>query len=149
MKRIRVFTIGFTKKNAEYFFEKLKKAGVQRIVDVRLNNVSQLAGFAKRDDLRYFLRAIGGMDYVHLPDLAPTKDILDAYKKHKGDWRVYEDAFRNLMERRQIEKSVPKQVVDEGCLLCSEDKPHHCHRRLVAEYLNEKWDEDLDIRHLI
>jgi uncharacterized protein (DUF488 family) len=149
MKRIKVFTIGFTKKNAEYFFEKLKKAEVKQIIDVRLNNVSQLAGFAKRDDLRYFLSALGGMDYVHLPDLAPTKDILDAYKKHKGDWRVYEDAFRGLMEKRQIEKSVPKEMVHEGCLLCSEAKPHHCHRRLVAEYLNEKWDEELDIRHLV
>jgi len=149
MKHIEIFTIGFTKKKAEYFFEKLKKAGVKRIVDVRLNNVSQLAGFAKKDDLIYFLKQLGGMDYVHLPELAPTKDILDAYKKQKGDWATYERKFIELMERRHIEDKIPKEVLNEGCLLCSEDKPHHCHRRLVAEYLSKKWDEDVEIKHLV
>jgi len=149
MESIEIFTIGFTKKKAEYFFEKLKKAGVKRVVDVRLNNVSQLAGFAKKDDLIYFLKKIGGMDYVHLPDLAPTKDILDAYKKQKGDWATYERKFIELMERRHIEDKIPKEKLDEGCLLCSEDKPHHCHRRLVAEYLKSKWNEDVEIKHLV
>ncbi len=78
------------------------------------------------------------MDYVHLPELAPTKDILDAYKKQKGDWGTYERKFIELMERRHIEDKIPKEILDEGCLLCSEDKPHHCHRRLVAEYLKSK-----------
>lgn len=144
---MKIFTIGFTNKKAERFFEKLRQAGVKRVVDVRLNNVSQLAGFSKKDDLQYFLRAIGGIYYVHMPDLAPTKELLDAYKKHKGDWNVYEKEFLNLMERRHIENAVAKDIVDQGCLLCSEDKPHHCHRRLVAEYLQRHW-EGVTIEHL-
>jgi uncharacterized protein (DUF488 family) len=120
---------------------------VKRIVDVRLNNISQLAGFTKMDDLRYFLKAIGGMEYVHLPELAPTQEMLDAYKKRKGDWSVYEKQFLELMATRHIEETVPKDIVNEGCLLCSEDKPHHCHRRLVAEYLASHWP-DVQINHL-
>ncbi len=144
---MKVFTIGFTKKSAEQFFTKLQRAGIRRLVDVRLNNVSQLAGFTKKDDLRYFTKAICHVDYVHLPALAPTKDILDAYKKNKGDWSVYEQQFLDLMRERRIEETVPRESLDGGCLLCSEDKPHHCHRRLVAEYLNEKWG-DVQIEHL-
>ena len=93
---MKIFTIGFTNKKAEEFFEKLRVAGVKRVVDVRLNNISQLAGFSKKDDLKYFLRAIAGIDYVHLPELAPTKEMLDAYKKFKGDWSVYEYEFLEL-----------------------------------------------------
>src|SRR3990172_5382300 len=100
---MKIFTIGFTKKSAETFFARLKSAGVKRIVDVRLNNVSQLAGFTKRDDLRYFAKVVCGIDYVHVPELAPTQDILDAYKKHKGDWELYERQFVDLMRRRRIE----------------------------------------------
>ena len=136
---MRICTIGFTHKNAEDFFTRLQKSGVKCVVDVRLNNVSQLAGFSKRDDLKYFLKTILGLDYVHMPILAPTQDILDEFKKNKGDWKVYEEKFLRLIEARRIEKQVPREVIDEGCLLCSEDKPHHCHRRLVAEYLREKW----------
>jgi uncharacterized protein (DUF488 family) len=145
---MKIFTIGFTKKSAESFFTKLQRAGVKRLVDVRLNNISQLAGFTKRDDLRYFTKVICNIDYIHLPDLAPTQDILDAYKKHKGDWGLYERQFLELMTIRQIEDKIPREVLDDGCLLCSEDKPHHCHRRLVAEYLKEKWD-DVEIEHII
>jgi len=144
---MRICTIGFTYKSAEEFFTRLRKSGVKRVVDVRLNNVSQLAGFSKRDDLRYFLKAIGGLDYLHLPMLAPTQDILDEYKKNKGDWKAYEEKFLGLMRNRRIESEVPRDVVEEGCLLCSEDKPHFCHRRLVAEYLKEKWG-DVCIEHL-
>jgi len=145
---MKVYTIGFTKKSAEQFFEKLRGAGVKRIVDVRLNNVSQLAGFAKRDDLRFFARELCGADYVHLPELAPTKDILDAYKKSKGSWEEYEKRFLGLMEKRRIEETVPKDIIDQGCLLCSEDKPHHCHRRLVVQYLADRWP-DIKCTHLI
>lgn len=146
---MRIFTIGFTKKNAQKFFELLRSSGVKRVVDVRLNNVSQLAGFAKRDDLAYFLNQICGIKYVHLRELAPTQPMLDEYKKNGGDWDAYEKRFLDLMERRQIEKNVPRDVIDDGCLLCSEDKPHHCHRRLVAEYLREKWGEpSAEIKHL-
>jgi len=144
---MKIFTMGFTKKSAETFFTHLRNAGVKRIVDVRLNNVSQLAGFTKRDDLRYFAKEICNVDYVHAPSLAPTADILDAYKKHKGDWDIYERQFLDLMRQRRIEESTSREMLDGGCLLCSEEKPHHCHRRLVAEYLKEKWGE-VDIEHL-
>jgi len=144
---MRVFTIGFTKKTARHFFEILRKSGAKRVVDVRLNNVSQLAGFAKKDDLAYFLKEICGMEYVHLPELAPTQGMLDEYKKEGGDWKTYETRFLELMQQRRIEETIPKEIVMDGCLLCSEDKPHHCHRRLVAEYLKQHWG-DVDIAHL-
>jgi uncharacterized protein (DUF488 family) len=144
---MKVFTIGFTKKNAEQFFTRLKQHGLVRLIDVRLNNVSQLAGFTKKDDLRFFLREINGIDYVHWADLAPTKDILDEYKKNGGDWSAYEQKFMELMTRRKIEEKVPKELVDGGCLLCSESEPEYCHRRLVAEYLRSRWN-NLEIIHL-
>jgi uncharacterized protein (DUF488 family) len=145
---MKIFTIGFTKKSAESFFTKLQIADVRQLVDVRLNNVSQLAGFAKRDDLRFFTKAICHVDYIHLPELAPTQEILDAYKKYKGDWERYERQFLDLMKSRRIEETVPHDLLDGGCLLCSEDKPHHCHRRLVAEYLKNKWG-NVQIEHII
>jgi len=144
---MKVFTIGFTKCSAENFFQTIRDSGVKRVVDVRLNNVSQLAGFAKKNDLVYFLREICDVDYVHLPELAPTKDMLDAYKKAKGDWAEYEKRFLGLMTQRRIETNVPKEIVADGCLLCSEEKPHHCHRRLVAEYLRDHWG-DIEIDHI-
>jgi len=144
---MKIFTIGFTKKSAELFFAKLKIAGVKRLIDIRLNNVSQLAGFAKQDDLRYFAKTICDIDYIHLPELAPTKDILNAYKKNNGDWQLYQSNFLELMKIRQVEHEVPRALLDGGCLLCSEDKPDHCHRRLVAEYLKEKWGE-VEIEHI-
>lgn len=144
---MKLFTIGFTKKSAEKFFGLLRGSGAKRLVDVRLNNVSQLAGFAKKDDLAYFVKEICRMEYVHLADLAPTQDILDEYKKNKGDWAIYEKKFLDLMRQRAIEKTVPRSTLEDGCLLCSEDKPHYCHRRLVAEYLKEHWD-GVEIEHL-
>jgi uncharacterized protein (DUF488 family) len=139
MNEIKVFTIGFTKKTAEEFFARLMRAGVKRVIDIRLNNVSQLAGFAKRDDLRYFLKAIGGIDYLHRPDLAPTKQILDDFKKKKGNWPVYEKNFLALLSARGVEKNIPPALLHEACLLCSEEKPAQCHRRLVVEYIHSKW----------
>ncbi len=144
---MRVFTIGFTKKSARRFFELLRKSGAKRVVDVRLKNVSQLAGFAKKDDLAYFLKEICGIEYVHLPELAPTQEILDEYKKRNGDWRTYETRFLALMKQRRIEETVPREIIADGCLLCSEDKPHHCPRRLIAEYLKQLWG-DVEVNHL-
>jgi uncharacterized protein (DUF488 family) len=144
---MKIYTIGFTNKKAKDFFEKLSAAGVKRVVDVRLNNVSQLSGFSKRDDIRYFLHAIAGIDYVHAPELAPTQEMLDTYKKQKGEWAVYERDFLTLMENRRVETGFQKESLDEACLLCSEDKPHHCHRRLVAEYLQRRW-QGVSIEHL-
>lgn len=143
-----IYTIGFTKKSAEEFFESLRHAGVKRLVDIRLNNTSQLAGFTKRDDLAYFARAVCKIDYVHLPELAPTDEILKAYRADKkAVWPTFERQFKKLIHDRQIEKTVSRHVIDEGCLLCSEEKPDHCHRRLVAEYFAEHWPK-VEIVHL-
>lgn len=142
-----IYTIGFTKKTARGFFGALKESGAERLVDVRLNNVSQLAGFAKKEDLRFFTESICGMGYVHEPALAPTQAMLDRYKKLKGAWVEYEREFLGLMRARTIERTVARELVDGACLLCSEEKPHQCHRRLVAEYLREHW-EGVEIVHL-
>ena len=144
---MKLYTIGFTKKSAQKFFGLLREAGVASLVDVRLNNVSQLSGFAKRDDLRYFLGEICGAQYSHRTELAPTQEMLDAYKKRGVGWAAYEENFLELMEVRQIEKSVPREVLDNAVLLCSENDALHCHRRLVAEYLAQHWD-DVTIEHL-
>jgi uncharacterized protein (DUF488 family) len=143
---VKIFTIGFTKSSAKNFFDRIKRSGAKRLVDVRLSNVSQLAGFAKRDDLRYFAREICHIDYVHDPQLAPSQELFDAYRKKGLPWPAYEKQFLQLMRRRRIE-NMDRSVLDGACLLCSEDKPHHCHRRLVAEYLRDKWPS-VDIVHL-
>ena len=143
----KVYTIGFTKKSASEFFGLLKESGAKRVVDVRLNNVSQLAGFAKRGDLEYFLRRICRMDYVHRPDLAPTKEMLDAYRNEHRDWATYEREFLALMYERRSAKRGMKRITSNACLLCSEDVPDYCHRRLVAEYLQRHWG-DVEIAHL-
>jgi len=148
MAKIFVTTIGFTKTNAESFFERLLAAGVKKVVDVRLHNTSQLAGFAKADDLAYFLKKFGNIQYAHQPLLAPTDDMLKAYKKEKGDWDVYEGRFLNLMQERKIETRLKPEMLEGACLLCSEATPHHCHRRLVVDYLNGKWCETLAVKHL-
>ena len=143
----KIYTIGFTKKSASDFFGTLKESGAKRLVDVRLNNVSQLAGFAKRDDLEYFLRQICRMDYVHMPNLAPTKEMLDAYRKEHRDWQTYEREFLALMDARRVARLGIKRIMSNACLLCSEDTPDRCHRRLVAEYLRRHWG-DVEITHL-
>jgi uncharacterized protein (DUF488 family) len=143
---VRLFTIGFTRTSAESFFSRLSGAHVKKLIDVRLNNVSQLAGFAKKDDLKFFARSLCHIEYEHIPELAPTQTILDEYRKSKGAWSTYADKFLNLMAARKIE-DIDRARLDGGCLLCSEDKPHHCHRRLVAEYLKEKW-HDVEVEHL-
>jgi uncharacterized protein (DUF488 family) len=144
---MKIFTIGFTKKSANAFFTALQDAGVKRLVHVRLNNVSQLAAFTKKDDLRYFAKAICDIEDVHIPTLAPTKEMLDEYKKKDGDWSQYESKFLDLIRARQVEVTTPAEVLDGGCLLCSEEKPYHCHRRLVAEYFKRKWG-DVEIEHI-
>lgn len=145
---MKIFTIGFTKKNAEHFFNFLRVSEVKTLVDVRLNNVSQLSGFAKRDDLKFFLNELCGIEYVHSPELAPTKELLSAYKKGSMTWEKYEDKFLNLMAQRSIERTITPSLLDHGCLLCSEHEPHLCHRKLVIQYLNEHSDLDLKVKHL-
>jgi uncharacterized protein (DUF488 family) len=144
---MNIFTIGFTKKNAEQFFTRLRQPGLVRLLDIRLNNSSQLAGFTKKSDLSYFLRELCNIDYVHLPELAPTQDILDEYKKSGGNWDVYEEKFMQLLANRRVEETINKDLIDGGCFLCSEATPEHCHRRLVAEYFAQKWP-DVQITHL-
>jgi uncharacterized protein (DUF488 family) len=134
---VRVHTIGFTKTTAERFFTRLQRAGVARVLDVRLDNVSQLAGFAKRDDLRYLLAATSGIGYEHRLELAPSRELLDAHRRGCG-WAQYEERFRQL---------VPRALLADACLLCSEHSPDHCHRRLVAEHLARHWG-DVEIVHL-
>ena len=147
MNQAKLFTIGFTKKSAETFFNKLRTAGVKRLIDVRLNNVSQLAGFAKRDDLDYFLKVICDCEYRHEPLLAPTKEILAGYKKKEMEWEEYETRFVKLLENRQAHHLVTPDELRNSCLLCSEPKPDKCHRRLVAEFLRSRFD-GIEIYHL-
>jgi uncharacterized protein (DUF488 family) len=145
---VEVYSIGFTKKTAEQFFGILGKVGIRRLLDVRLKNASQLAGFTKREDLEYFLREICAAEYVHEPQLAPTKEILDEYKKHKGSWEEYERKFLTLMAIRKVEEKLDTGIFAvPTVLLCSEPTPDHCHRRLVLEYLQQKWS-NLTIHHL-
>lgn len=145
---VQLFTIGFTETTAEHFFTSLRSACVKRIIDIRLNNTSQLAGFTKKDDLRFFLNEVAGIEYIHIPEFAPTQDILDAFKKHKGSWTAYEKEFNALLAMRAIENTISREIANLGCLLCSEKEPHHCHRRLVAEYLQKHWI-DVSIKHLV
>lgn len=139
---MEIYTIGFTKKSAEEFFESLRRAGIRRVIDVRLNNSSQLASFTKRGNIEYLLRELCDAEYLHMPELSPTKDILDDYKKKRISWDDYEKRFNALLAERRIEETVDRHLFDmPAVLLCSEPEPDRCHRRLVAEYLKNKWDE--------
>lgn len=145
---MEIYSIGFTQTTAEHFFGRLKAAGVRRLLDVRLNNSSQLAGFAKARDLSYFLDSLIGADYRHEPLLAPTKDLLDAYKKEGMSWDEYERRFVALLADRKVETRLNSdEFVVPTVLLCSEATAQRCHRRLVCEYLAEYWP-DLKAHHL-
>ncbi|WP_424813388.1 DUF488 family protein [Roseococcus sp. YIM B11640] len=145
---VALATIGFTRTTAERFFERLGGAQVKRVIDVRLHNTSQLAGFAKSDDLAWFLRTINGTGYVHAPELAPTEELMKFFKTDKGDWKVFERGFRALMKERRIERELKPSFFAGGCLLCSEPTAERCHRRLVVDYLNEHWGGELKVTHL-
>jgi len=138
---IQLFTIGYTHKSAEKFFSLLAANNIKNLIDIRLNNSSQLAGFTKKNDLEYFLRSITKINYFYLPFLAPTKDILNAYKKKEINWNEYELRFISLMKERKIEHKIDIEMFQNGCLLCSEEKADKCHRRLVAEYLKNHFNE--------
>ena len=146
---IRIYTIGFAGKSAERFFETLKQAGISHLLDIRIHNNSQLAGFTKQNDLKYFLRVICNIEYEHLPTLAPTEELLKAYRSKQIDWSNYEQGFLRLMRERQVEKHLsPDTFATPTVLLCSEPTADRCHRRLVAEYLREKWGCNIHIVHL-
>lgn len=148
---INIYTIGFTQKTARHFFNLLKEAKIDCLVDVRLNNVSQLAGYTKSTDLEYFLKEILGVSYRHSTKLAPTKEILDNFKKKKITWKEYENQYLKLINDRNIEKNfisfLPKKS-QNICLLCSESEPTYCHRRLLAEYLQKNLNIDVKIIHI-
>lgn len=157
---MKLYTIGFTRKSAAEFFGLLRDSGAKRLIDVRLNNASQLARFAHGDDLPYLLQQLCRMKYLHAPDLAPTKQLLDGYRKGEVDWAVYEREFLALLDARRIlaegvqptgGRRIGKRLqatLADSCLLCSEHEPEHCHRRLVAEYFARHWG-GVEIEHLI
>ena len=145
---IKLYTIGFTEKTAEKFFDLLNKSSVNKIIDTRINNISQLSGFAKGTDLKFFAKKIGGISYEHNIDFAPTKELLSRFRKEEIDWTAYETEYLNLLDMRKIAQKIDFEKLHENCLLCSEHTPEKCHRRLLAEYL-KKVRSDIDIVHLI
>ena len=145
---IKLYTIGFTGKSAEKFFKLLRNNGVKKIVDTRINNVSQLAGFAKGSDLKFFAGEIGNIDYEHNIDFAPTKELLSRYRDKQMTWQEYEVEYLNLLDMRKIAQKTNIDLLHENCLLCSEHTPEKCHRRLLAEYLKQV-KNDIEIIHLI
>jgi uncharacterized protein (DUF488 family) len=146
---MNIFTIGFTHKSAETFFECLRENGIQKLVDIRVNPHGQLSGFARQEDLPYFLSLLAdGCAYAYMPELAPTKEILKEYRAG-GDWPRYVARFEALMDERNIPAALrPEEFASQACcLLCSEATPGQCHRRLVAERLSAHWP-DVTIVHL-
>ena len=144
-----LFTIGFTQKSAEKFFELLRFNRVKKIVDTRLNNTGQLAGFSKRDDLKYFASALLNVEYIHWEESAPDEAILSAYKKKELPWDEYPKEYESLMQRRRVETSATLLLGQSACLLCSEAKPHNCHRSLLASYLNRTCGGVFSVKHLL
>lgn len=145
---MKLYTIGFTRKSADQFFGLLRDSGAKRVVDIRRRNTSGLAGWAKKTDLPWFLRELCDMDYIHLPRLAPTDELLDAYRGKQITWAQYVPIFTRQIERRLIHAAIPRDIIADSCLLCSEPTPDRCHRRLVAERLQQHWG-DVEIIHLV
>lgn len=146
--RIKIFTIGFTGSSAENFFQRLKRAGVRKIIDTRLWAGSQLSGFAKKNDLPYFLKELAGVDYEYRQELAPSGDILKAYQDKRLSWDDYEVQYVQLIHHRNIARILKPEEVNESCFLCACKTEHQCHRRLLAEYLQREWQCPVDIIHL-
>jgi uncharacterized protein (DUF488 family) len=145
---MEIYTIGFAKKSAEEFFGALRKAGIKRLIDIRLNNTSQLAGFTKKDDLKFFLKELCDAEYIHEPLLTPTPELLNSYKKKKITWQEYQERFLGLMRQKKIEEKIDQNLFNgPTVLLCSEAKADRCHRRLVLEYLENVWS-NFEITHL-
>lgn len=145
---LTLYTIGFTKKTAQQFFELLKKNHVQQLVDVRINNSSQLAGFAKGKDLEYFVKEICHIPYVHKTELAPTKDLLDKWHREEVTWKEYTQIYNGLLKERNVARKYPAEQYHSACFLCSEETPEFCHRRLLVEFLKANSSEVVKIVHL-
>lgn len=148
-EKANLFTIGFTQKSAECFFGLLATNSVKRLIDTRLNNTGQLAGFSKREDLKYFCRTILSVDYIHWQESAPEDMMLRAYKKKEISWTDYAAEYLAMLERRKVESSIGLVASGDACLLCSEAKPHHCHRSILADYLNRKSGGTITVQHLV
>ena len=144
---MKLYTIGFTRKSAERFFGLLRESGAKRVIDIRRRNTSGLAGFAKKDDLAWFLRELCDMDYVHLPRLAPSDALLDGYRKKQITWDEYVPQYETMIQRRLIQAAIPQSIIADACLLCSEHTADRCHRRLLAEHLQRHWG-NVEIVHL-
>jgi len=143
---MKIYTIGFTKQTAEEFFEKLKNNGVQAVVDIRINKASQLAAFAKGSDLPYLLKVNGQIKYLSHSELAPDKELLKSYRKKEIEWNEFESAYLKQIHDTNVLATLNKEEFNEACLLCSENKPDKCHRRLLAEELSKIWE--IEIIHL-
>lgn len=147
MQNSVIYTIGYTKRTAQSFFTSLKDEGIKILIDIRLNNNSQLAGYAKKDNLAYLLKELCSCDYLYLPECAPSKGILDNYHSNAIDWQMYESQFLGLLESRNPIVNIKNINIDHSCLLCAEFTPENCHRKLVAEYIQQHIHGTL-IKHL-
>lgn len=145
---VPVSTIGFTGKTAQEFFDLLKNAEVRTVLDIRLSNTSQLAGFAKKQDLPFFLDKLCGAAYQEMPELAPEPELFKRYKAKELTWDDFAAAYVESIAKRRVESNLDIDLFRSACLLCSEHLPHHCHRRLALEYLNSRWNSRLKISHL-
>ncbi|WP_245809572.1 DUF488 family protein [Desulfamplus magnetovallimortis] len=145
---IKIYTIGYTKKLAKIFFNLIRNENISTLIDVRLNNTSQLSAFAKKDDLEFFLHELCAVKYLHIPQLAPTQDILKGYKSKSITWKGYQSKYLDLLSKRNIDEIINSEILDQSCFLCSEHEPDNCHRRLAVEYLVEYFDINAEIKHL-
>ena len=146
---MKIYTMGFTQKSAEEFFEKIKKNQIELLIDIRLNNQSQLAGFAKGKDLQFFVNEICGIPYRHITDFAPTKELLDKWHKQEVSWEEYEQIYTAMLHERDVINRFDVKQFDRACFLCSEETPEHCHRRLLAEYFKKHSGQAVSIVHLV
>ena len=145
---IKIFTIGATGSSAEDFFRRLRSADVKKVIDTRLWASSQLAGFAKKKDLPFFLRKIGGIDYEYRRELAPSDDILKPFKNNQISWQDYEAQYIDLIRNRNIASVLRPEEVDTACFLCACKTEDRCHRRLLTEHLQKEWSVSVEIVHL-
>ena len=145
---MNLFTIGFTGKSAEKFFGLLKSSKATKLIDIRINRTSQLAGFAKEQDLKFFLPKLAGMDYFVREDLAPTKELLSSYRDKEINWEEFAQKYQELLKQRGSLESLDSEVFDNAVLLCSENEPEKCHRTLLAELISKKF-VGLQISNLI